>query len=459
MLVLEESDRLGGRIRSVRREDTWLNFGAHVYGGDGTATDRLLRGLGVTALPLPGKLAALAYAGRVATSPVETYPFRLPLPARSRAALVRAGLKLRYDVARYDRMIRPRAGESAGERQARVVEFMDDESFSERIGPLPDDVDAMFRCTLTRSSGEPEELAAGYGVGYFHLVWDRSSGLSRGVIGGPSTIIERLAGMVPEARTDARATLVEQTGDGVRVVVEDASGTREITAVAAVLAVPAPIAAALAPGLPGETAAALREVHYGPYVVGAFLVEGKAPLPWDGLYAVATPGRSFGMAYNIGNVQQQPGAPRAAHGSVMVYAAAKLGARLLQEDDDTVAAAPPRRSLRRVPRGDAARRGRRRPALAARRPLRTRRARPVAGSADPAARPHPPRRRLPRHKIRGDVRRERRGGRTAHPRAASAARPNTGSCGRGLLPRGGLSTVPWSVADAAPTGGLSRSLP
>jgi len=338
VVVLEESDRLGGRIRSVRREDTWLNLGAHVYGGDGTATDRLLRGLGVTALSLPGKLAALAYAGRVVSSPVETYPFRLPLPARSRLALIRAGLKLRYDVARYDRMIRPRPGESAAERQARVVSFMDDESFSDHIGPLPDDVDAMFRCTLTRSSGEPEELAAGYGVGYFHLVWDRSAGLSRGIMGGPSTMIERLASMAPEVRTGARVTLVEESGDGVRVVAEDAGGTREVTAAAAVLAVPAPVAAALAPGLPGETAAALREVRYGQYVVGAFLVEGKASLPWDGLYAVATPGRSFGMAYNIGNVQQQPGAPRAAHSSVMVYAAAKLGARLLQEDDDTIAA-------------------------------------------------------------------------------------------------------------------------
>ena len=191
VLVLEETERVGGRIRSERRGDTWLNFGAHVYGGDGTATDRLLRGLGVTALPLPGQLAALAYAGRIVTSPVETYPLRLPLPARSRAALIRAGLKLRYDVARYDRMIRPRPGESAAERQDRVVNFMDDESFSDRIGPLPPDVDAMFRCTLTRSSGEPEELAAGYGVGYFHLVWDRSSGLSRGIVGGPSTMIER----------------------------------------------------------------------------------------------------------------------------------------------------------------------------------------------------------------------------------------------------------------------------
>ena len=226
VLVLEESDRLGGRIRSVRREDTWLNFGAHVYGGDGTATDRLLRGLGVTAPPLPGKLAALAYAGRVVTSPVETYPFRLPLPARSRAALIRAGLKLRYDVARYGRVVAQRPGESAAERQARVVSFMDDESFSEHIGPLPPDVDAMFRCTLTRSSGEPEELAAGYGIGYFHLVWDRSSGLSRGIIGGPSTIIERLAKMVPEVRTGARVKLVEQSGDGVRVVVEGGGAAR-----------------------------------------------------------------------------------------------------------------------------------------------------------------------------------------------------------------------------------------
>jgi oxygen-dependent protoporphyrinogen oxidase len=30
VLALEESDRHGGRICSVRREDTRLNFGAHV---------------------------------------------------------------------------------------------------------------------------------------------------------------------------------------------------------------------------------------------------------------------------------------------------------------------------------------------------------------------------------------------------------------------------------------------
>ena len=337
VLVLEEADRVGGRIRSVRREDTWLNFGAHVYGGDGTATDRLLRGLGVTALPLPGQLAALAYAGRIVTSPVETYPFRLPLPVRSRAALVRAGLKLRYDVARYDRMIRPRSGESPAERQARVVTFMDDESFSDRIGALPPDVDAMFRCTLTRSSGEPEELAAGYGVGYFHLVWDRSSGLSRGIIGGPSTMIERLASMVPEVRTGARVTLVEESarrrpgrGGGRRRNAEiDGRRRRARRAGAGRRRSGAGPARRDGGGAPRGALRAVRRRRLPR--------RGQGALPWDGLYAVATPGRSFGMAYNIGNVQQQPGAPRPAHGTVMVYAAADLGARLLLEDDETIA--------------------------------------------------------------------------------------------------------------------------
>ena len=336
VLVLEETDRLGGRMRSEPRADTWLNFGAHVYGGDGTATDRLFRGLGVTALPLPGRLAALAYAGRIVTGPVETYPARLPLPAASRAALVRAGLRLRFDVARYARVARPRSGETPAERQARILAFMDDRSFSEHMGPLPPDVDGMFRCTLTRSSGDPEELAAGYGVGYFNLVWDRSAGLSRGVVGGPAAVIERLAAALPPVETGSRVVRVEQDASGVRVTVRRGDDERVVGAGAAVLAVPAPVAADLVAGLPADTAAALRAVRYGPYVVGAFLVEG-ADLPWRGLYAVATPGRSFSMAYNIGNVQEHPSLPRPRHGSLMVYTAASAGRALLAEDDGTIA--------------------------------------------------------------------------------------------------------------------------
>ena len=69
-----------------------------------------------------------------------------------------------------------------------MLEFMDDRSFSDFAGTMPEDVDLLFRSTLTRSSGEPEELAAGYGVGYFHLVWDKKGGLSRNILGGSSRL-------------------------------------------------------------------------------------------------------------------------------------------------------------------------------------------------------------------------------------------------------------------------------
>ena len=135
--------------------------------------------------PVPGRLAAVSLNGKLVSSgPVESFPFRLPMPLRSRLELVRTGLRLRLAVRRYAEIAAPREGEDHAERQRRILAFMDDRSFTEFAGKLPEDVDLLFRSTLTRSSGEPEELAAGYGVGYFHLVWDRKGGLSRNILGG-----------------------------------------------------------------------------------------------------------------------------------------------------------------------------------------------------------------------------------------------------------------------------------
>jgi len=169
VLVLEAEHRVGGRIRSEARGDLWLNFGAHVFSGPESAMGRLIDRTGVTAVPVPGRLAAVAHRGRIlADGAVETYPFRLPLSLRSRAALVRAGGKLRLAVRRYAAIAAERSGEDAAARQQRMLDFLDDRSFSEFIGPLPDDVDAIFRATLNRSSGEPEELA-GAAVGRARL--------------------------------------------------------------------------------------------------------------------------------------------------------------------------------------------------------------------------------------------------------------------------------------------------
>ena len=338
VLLLESASRLGGRIRSEPRGDVWLNFGAHVFGGAGSVTDRLLEEAGVAAKAVPGRLAAVALNGRiVASGGVETFPLRLPMPLTSRVALVRAGLRLRLAVRRYARVADPIPGEDPAERQRRMLEFMDDLSFGEFAGRLPEDVDLLFRSTLTRSSGEPEELAAGYGIGYFHLVWNRSAGLSRNIHGGSSRLIDALAaGLGDRVRLGATVTAVRRDGDGVRVAWTEDGVDHEARAAAAIVATPAFVTREIVADLPPDTAAALAAIPYGPYVVGAFLTGETAAMPWDDLYALATPRRSFSMLFNTANVLRGPG-PREPGGSLMVYAAAGFARRLADLDDAAVA--------------------------------------------------------------------------------------------------------------------------
>jgi protoporphyrinogen/coproporphyrinogen III oxidase len=317
VVVLEASDRVGGRIRSERRGRYWLNFGAHVFGGAGTPTDRLLSATGVEAVDVPGVLTAVSLDGRlVAGGRVETYPLRLPLSPRDRLAFVRTGIRLRLGVARYDRIAR------SGD-QERVLAYLGDRTFSEWLGPVPSSVDAVLRPTVQRSSGEPEELAAGYGIGYFHLVWDRSGGLARNILGGPATLPEAIAAALGERiRLRTPAEKVVAVGDCVRV----ASAGGEVAARFAVLATQAHVTRALVPGLPEDVRTALGEIVYGPYVLAAFLTNEPGPASWDGLYAVATARRSFNMLFNMANVLR--GGAREPGGSLMVYSGASLGREL-----------------------------------------------------------------------------------------------------------------------------------
>jgi protoporphyrinogen/coproporphyrinogen III oxidase len=339
-VLLEAAERVGGRIWSEPHGDYWLNFGAHVFGSPESATGELLSALGVQAVAVPGRLAAAALNGKiVARGPVELFPLRLPMPASSRLALVRAGVKLRLAVRDYARLAAPIPGEDPAERQRRMLGYLDDRSFTEFVGPLPDDVDSLFRATLTRSSGEPEDLAAGYGVGYFHLVWNRDAGLSRNILGGSSRVIEALAATLgPRVLTSAEATSAAADSRGVLVRYRRGGDEHELRARAAVVATPAYVTRAIVVGLPEDTRAALDAIPYGPYVAGAFATNERERMPWDEIYALATPGRSFSMLFNTANVVRNERGPRQPGGSLMVYAAAQRARELAAQDDEQVAA-------------------------------------------------------------------------------------------------------------------------
>jgi Flavin containing amine oxidoreductase len=208
-------------------------------------------------------------------------------------------------VARYARIVGRRPGENEASRQQRVYSFMNDRSFADYIGDLPEDVEALFKPTVTRSSADLDEISAGAGVGYFSLVWNIGAGLSQSIVGGPSTLTESIAAALA-GRVQLNSTVNEIVHKKNSVVVryrQDGS-EKEIEARCVVLATPATVSHRIAVDLDHDVRDALSKIAYGPYVATAFLTNETERQVWDDAYAVATPKRSF-------NVPREPGAQAA----------------------------------------------------------------------------------------------------------------------------------------------------
>jgi len=332
ILVLEASDRLGGRIRSETRDPYWLNLGAHVFSGPGSATARLCADVGVEVASVPGQLAAVELNGRlVVGGRPELYPLRLPLTASERVALSKAGARLRLAVARYRSAAAPREGESAPQARRRLLQFGDDQTFAEWLGPMPGDADALFRTTVIRSTAEPEEISAGQGIGYFALVWAAGGGLSRNIVGGAGVLVDGIATELGnKVMTGCEVTEVMPDADAVTVSFARDGKAEQVTARQVVVATKAFEAAAIVRDLPSDTQRALEAIPYGPTVVMAVLTDERGPMPWDGIYALATPKRSFNMLFNIANVAHAKPGHRRSGGSLMMYRSAHGAVPLLE---------------------------------------------------------------------------------------------------------------------------------
>ena len=344
VMVLEGAGRVGGRIRTEARDPYWLNLGAHVFSGPGSATGRLVADVGVESVPVPGHLAALELNGRlVVGGRPELYPFRLPLQRAERLALVRAGARLRIAVARYERAAAARPGESPAETRRRLLAHGDDRTFSDWLGELPGDADLMFRATVTRSTAEPEEITAGAGTGYFALVWSSGGGLSRNIVGGAGVLIDGIAAELPgRIVTDADVQEVAQEDDLVRVRYRSGGEDREVRARHAIVTTKAFDAARLIRDLPADTHSALTSIPYGPTVVMAMLTNETRPMPWDDLYALATPKRAFSMLFNTVNVLRPRSPVREPGGSLMVYRSGHAALPMFEQPDGRGAGVPGR---------------------------------------------------------------------------------------------------------------------
>jgi protoporphyrinogen/coproporphyrinogen III oxidase len=339
LVLLEASDRVGGRMRSDSRGDYWLNYGAHLFPAPGSLVDTIATELGLETVPVWGSMMGLAVRDvKLTSGPVESYPFRLPLSVRDRAGFAIRGLKVQRAVAAYHRVARPRPGEEPAERRARILAYGDDRTFGDFLGPMSPDVRAIFACASHRATAELDELSAGCGIGLFALVWGgKGSLIARNMLGGtgrlPEAIGERLG---PErVRVGAEATAIQRDGDGVVVEYRDATGARRMRSRHVIVAAQAPFAAPLVQDVAPDAAAALAQMRYGTFLNVAIATKERAAMPWDAIYAMATPGRVFDMFTNQAHALRREG-PRRPGGSLMLFAGGHGAAALAEKSDDEI---------------------------------------------------------------------------------------------------------------------------
>jgi oxygen-dependent protoporphyrinogen oxidase len=340
VLLLEAADRLGGRVRSDPWGEYWLNYGAHLFPAPGTVVDRMAVECGLQTVPVTGTMMGLAVGRKLLTrGRVETYPLRLPMSARDRIAFATVGMKVQRAVRSRGRAAGARPGETPADVTARVLAFEDHRSFSEFLGPLPPAVERIFACAAHRASAELDELSAGCGIGLFALVWGgKGSLIARNLVGGsgqlPAALGHRLGA---RARTGCRVTGLRP--DGTALVAEfDAAGrTASVRARHVIVAAQAPFAAPLVAPVARHAARALEQLTYGAFVSVAVQTAETQPMPWDQVYAMATPGRAFDMFTNQAHAVRGDGIRRPG-GSLMLFAGGRAAAALLHEPDAVVIA-------------------------------------------------------------------------------------------------------------------------
>ncbi|MGH2946006.1 MAG: FAD-dependent oxidoreductase [Solirubrobacteraceae bacterium] len=338
VLLLETDDRLGGRLRSDPRGDYWMNYGAHLFPAPGSLIDSMARDCDLQAVPVTGGMTGLAVGSTLLDrGRVETYPLRLPLSLRDRVAFAMAGLKIQRAVRRYHRLSRPADGEAPADVRARLLAFESDRTFGEFLGPLPPAVEQILACAAHRATAELSELSAGCGIGLFALVWGgKRSLIARNLLGGagelPAALGRRLG---PRARMGCRVTALHP--DRAELLVEYVAGSdpRRVRARHVIVAAQAPLAAPLVAPLAADAAAALARMSYGEFLSVAVETREAVAMPWDDVYAMATPGRAFDMFTNQAHVLRA-GGDRRPGGSLMLFAGAHGAAALMRESDAVI---------------------------------------------------------------------------------------------------------------------------
>jgi oxygen-dependent protoporphyrinogen oxidase len=339
VVVLEAEHRLGGRIESLRKGDYWLNLGAHLLNGDDCLTARLAGEVGATLAHPRGSVTGIALNGRVvAGGAPELMPFRLTLPLEARLSLMRTGLRMRRAL-RMARTADPISllgdqPDPADLERLPVQPQLDAISFRTLLGEMHPDVAALMATGARRAGGELDEISGYYGIIATLGAW----AVKRpNIVNGTEELIYGLQrALGSRARTGQQVRAIVPDTDGVDILVGGSDGAvRTVHSCVCVVAVPASVAQSLIHGLPEWKVTALRSIPYSPFVVAGVFTREQGRMPWDKVYAIATPKYPFTMFFNAANALRDDG-PRRPGGALVVYSAGEPARRHLGLADDAI---------------------------------------------------------------------------------------------------------------------------
>src|SRR4051812_14917390 len=224
-VLLEATDRVGGRIWSRQRGDLALSVGAHMFPPPESTVGRQVTEFGLDVLPIKGSMLNVAMGGRLVrdTRP-ELLPLRLPLAPRGRVSFARAGLRVKRDADEYMKVIERRPGDTDADVRLRGLQHGGDTTFAEFLGPLHPDAGRVFEALANRSIADPDEISQSAMAALFGHVCD-SGDLGRNMRGGSGLLPDALGrDLGPIVRTGTRVTSVKPARAGVRVRFESEGG-------------------------------------------------------------------------------------------------------------------------------------------------------------------------------------------------------------------------------------------
>lgn len=335
VVVLEASDRAGGRVDTVRKDDYWINLGTQFTEGTGPLIDALNRH-GVHLGTLEDKSVALALGGeQVDTSNPFALMFRTKMTWSDRIGLAAVGTRILANV--------PFLEMSPENRWANRVRAKLDNRRADFVlrGVRSELAREMVRSWSGQWMGcEPEETAATQFVFSMGILLTDPEKVDNLTLpeGGNQTLTDILAeDLGDRIRLRSPVHTVEWTDGGVVVDYESTDGPARIHARRAIVAVPADIALKIMPGLPTAYRTAFESIHYGRYVVVGFFTHEEGPQRWDDFLAVSTPDRSFQAVFNHAAALRR-GADRKPGGALACFAGGAEADRLFQLSDAEIVA-------------------------------------------------------------------------------------------------------------------------